>query len=143
MIAGSPSESERLKYIDLIQAVITRQASNAFLVKGWALTVAAAFYGYVASHLSWEAAATSLLPTVGFYYLDAFYLRQERLFRALWNDVVGNQQAVALFSMDTTAYKSTDRCTWLNVVLRSWHLIAQYGLVLAVGILLLIHSAAR
>ncbi len=41
-----------LKHLEFIQAVIARQANNSFLVKGWGLTVARAFYlvfrGYAA-----------------------------------------------------------------------------------------------
>ena len=35
-----------LKHLEFIQAVITRLANDSFLMKGWALTVAGAFYGF-------------------------------------------------------------------------------------------------
>ena len=45
----APSDIERqenVKHLELIQAIITRLASNSFFIKGWALTVAAATFGF-------------------------------------------------------------------------------------------------
>jgi hypothetical protein len=38
------AEGGWLKHLEFVQAVITRLANNSFLMKGWALTVAGAFY---------------------------------------------------------------------------------------------------
>jgi hypothetical protein len=40
------ADSAWLKHLEFIQAVITRLANDSFLRKGWALTVAGAFYGF-------------------------------------------------------------------------------------------------
>jgi hypothetical protein len=78
MSVGQPTEEPsdaRIKHLEFVQAVIARQASNSFLLKGWALTVAAAFFGFVATQLHWEVALVALLPVIVFWFLDAYYLR--------------------------------------------------------------------
>ncbi|WP_187347302.1 hypothetical protein [Kocuria sp. CNJ-770] len=96
---------ERIKHLEFIQNTITRQASHSFAVKGWSLTVAAVIYAYAAAHLTWWMALVALLPAVAFAGLDAFYLRQERLFRALYRVVAVGLVllGVALFQAAGTA----------------------------------------
>jgi hypothetical protein len=46
-VAGRRDLSDaELKHLEFIQAVITRPATNSFLIKVWALTAAEAFYGF-------------------------------------------------------------------------------------------------
>jgi hypothetical protein len=61
--------------------------SDSFLMKGWALTVAGAFYGFAVKGTAWQVAAIGLMPVVVFWGLDAYFLRQERLFRGLYDQV--------------------------------------------------------
>lgn len=50
--------------------------------------------------------ALGVLPGLVFWALDAYYLRQERLYRSLWDDVAKSQSdATQDFSMDTDPYK--------------------------------------
>lgn len=42
-VVRAPLDADRIKHLEFIQAVITRMGTNSFLVKGWALTLAAAF----------------------------------------------------------------------------------------------------
>jgi hypothetical protein len=139
MSVGQPTEEPsdaRIKHLEFVQAVIARQASNSFLLKGWALTVAAAFFGFVATQLHWEVALVALLPVIVFWFLDAYYLRQERLFRCLFEEARQPGSSVPLFSMDTRPYKSNESAGWLNVA-KSVTLSPFYGLLLVVGLLLL------
>jgi hypothetical protein len=82
--APSPFDDDDRKHLDLIQGVIGRLAGNQFLIKGWTLTVAAAVFGYAAVHRQWPVALLGIAITLGFWGLDAYFLRQERLFRHLW-----------------------------------------------------------
>lgn len=110
---------ERIKHLEFLQTTIGRQASNSFAVKGWSLTVAAAVYVYTASHLHWWLAVVALLPPVAFGWLDAFYLRQERLFRALYDAVIEPNTTIPLFSMDTKPFHNSSshpRCGWRSVI---------------------------
>ena len=36
----------KIRYLELIQNVITRMANNSFMLKGWAITLVAAIFAY-------------------------------------------------------------------------------------------------
>ena len=103
-----PSEARR-QHLGFIQTAISRQAGNSFLVKGWSLTVAALFYGYAANQDSWAVAVVGVVAVAAFGWLDAFYLRQERLFRLLYERARVVDTDVELFSMDTRAFQADPR----------------------------------
>ncbi len=88
----------------LIQGVISRMASNSFLLKGWVVTILAAILALgTANHSAWFV-AIGFLPTTMFWCLDSYYLRQERLYRALYDSVrvvVETEQTKCDFSMNT------------------------------------------
>lgn len=92
----------RIKHLELVQAVIDRLGTNGFLVKGWALTAAGIFLGVSVQTESWELAVVSLLPTLGFWGLDAYFLRCERLFRHLYDRIRVGEGDVAPFYMSAT-----------------------------------------
>jgi hypothetical protein len=94
------------KHLEFIQAAVTKLAQNSYLLKGWTITLVAATFALSLSVTSAWLVAIALLPTVAFAILDAYYLRQERLFRALYNDARLNPDGVEAFSMDTSPYQS-------------------------------------
>lgn len=119
---------------------MTRQASNSFLIKGWALTIATAAYGYAASKSSWPVALIGVLACLGFWYLDAFFLRQERLFRCLYRAAVVPAGSVTVFSMDTSAYRSGPESQWRSVMLAP-SVSALFGGLAVTGLFLAATSA--
>ena len=130
---------ERIKHLEFIQTVVSRLSTNSFLVKGWAITVAGAFYAYVTAHLSWRVALVSLLPVAAFWWLDAYFLRQERLFRCLYNDVRVADRETEPFSMDVRPYRAEH--TWIAAI-TSITLVILYSAILAVGLIILLASLA-
>jgi len=127
----------RIKHLEFLQAIIARQATNSFLLKGWALTVAAAFFGFVASQLHWRLALVALLPIVAFWFLDTYFLRQERLFRCLYEASRHPGSIVPLFSMDTRPHRNESATSWRKVAF-SFTLSIFYGMLMGVGLALLI-----
>lgn len=91
--------AERIKHLELIQAVVTRLAKEAALIRGWALTVSAAFFAFAAESLSWPVAAVGILPVLAFWGLNAYYLRAERQYRLLYDRVRAKDKKVPPFSM--------------------------------------------
>lgn len=132
---------DQRKHLEFIQAVITRQAGNSFLVKGWALTVASAFYGYAVNKDSPWVAVIGLLVAGTFGYLDAFYLRQERLFRCLYLDAISSPSAVPAFSMITNPYKDNVGSRWRDVV-TSRPLMIFFGILISTGLVVALVSAS-
>ena len=96
--------SQQVKHLEFIQGVVARLGNNSFLVKGWALTVAGGLLAFAASTQNTAVAATTLIPLLAFWYLDGYLLRQERLFRALYDDARRVGTTVELFSMNVGPY---------------------------------------
>lgn len=81
-------EAARIEHLKLIQAVISRQASNSFAVKSMATAVTAALVAFIAATAEPVAGIGSLALAV-LWSLDTAFLRQERRFRRLYDSVRG------------------------------------------------------
>ena len=80
-----------IKHLEIIQGVINRLASNSFKMKGWSIGLITAFYAFIFSQdasIKWYAFLVPLIPAFGFWLLDAYYLRLEKLFRKVYEWVV-------------------------------------------------------
>lgn len=76
------------KHLEFILDVVERHARNSFILKGWSVTLVAAVFLLAVRGAEPELAmAAGLLPSLTFWALDAYYLRQERMYRALYNHV--------------------------------------------------------
>ena len=121
-------EDNRVKHMEMIQAVIARLGTNSFLIKGWAVTVAGAFWGFAIGNKEEGLALASILPTVLFWGLDGYFLRTERFFVALHDAVRTGEPAVEPFFMAATRQdfgSAKTRTSWPRVLF-SWTLIVFY-----------------
>jgi hypothetical protein len=89
----------------MVQEVVSRLATCSFQLKGWAVTVAAGLVAFLKGEANPIYLFVPALPVIAFWLLDAWYLRQERLFRQLYDDV-RSKEGVADFSMDTRLFRS-------------------------------------
>ncbi|KUO18886.1 hypothetical protein [Streptomyces dysideae] len=128
-------DADQVKHLEFIQGVITRLGTNSFLVKGWALTLSAGLLALSASQLSWQLAAVGVVPLLCFWYLDGFFLRQERLFRHLYDDVRRPGSQVETLSMNVGPY--LDRTPWARITF-SQTLALFYGPLLGAEIAILV-----
>ena len=135
-----PVSADRMKHLEFLQSVITRHANNSFLIKGWSLTVASAFFGFALSQRSWGLAVLALLPVAGFAWLDAYFLKQERLFRHLYNAAIVPNSHVSLFLMDTTGFQDESTVRWSSVM-KSLPFRVFHGTIFVVAICLVIGLA--
>jgi len=80
------------KEIDLIQSCITRMANNSFLLKGWSITIIAVVLA-LADKAGNPAllSAILLIPLLSFWYLDAFFLRTEKMYRKMYEWIIVNR----------------------------------------------------
>jgi hypothetical protein len=77
---------EKLKYLEMIQSVITRMAANQMQLRTWSVTLGVAVIGYAASKDGHpHAALLALLPAFTFWLQDGYYLTLERKFRGLYD----------------------------------------------------------
>jgi hypothetical protein len=96
-------EQNRVKHLEMIQAVVTRLSNEGFLIKGWAVTLAGVVAGLAINTESWSLAMLGCLPTLAFWVLDAIFLRDERLFRDLGEYVRKRSSGVEPFYMGATS----------------------------------------
>ena len=95
------------KEIELIQSCINRMAQNSFMVKGWLITLLS-----VALALLPEKVDIKLLCIIGFviivcfWYLDAFYLKLERLYRWKYDWVIKNRRSSDKYIFDLNPHNS-------------------------------------
>ena len=104
-----------IKHLEMIQSVITRMASNSFMLKGWAVTIAAALFTLSAVGTNPLFFAAVFLPILLFWGLDSYYLMQERMFRVLYDYV--RQQQHTDFSMKWDPQWASPRTKWVNCLL--------------------------
>jgi len=116
--------------MDYVQSVINRLASNSFLMKGWALTLSSAILGFAASRSEALLALVAAMPALAFWALDTYFLRQERAFRQMYDDVAA--QKVTNFEIRPGPYAA--RQPWRVGI--SISLTLFYGAIIAVSVLI-------
>jgi hypothetical protein len=105
------------KELDLIQAVVTRMASNSFQVKAWLIGILSALIAFEKDAIFAQSGDAKLLsiqmnlflfmPILCFWYLDAFFLSTERLFRELYKWVVKYRPLSDAYLYDLNTFKRT------------------------------------
>jgi hypothetical protein len=83
-----------IKELEIIQEIINRMAHNSFLIKGWTITLV------VVILLLKENKYYTFIPILVFWFLDAYFLRLERLYRRLYNWVKDNRLKTEDFLFD-------------------------------------------
>ena len=96
-----------IKHLEFVQSVITRMNTNSFQIKGWTITIVAALLAVFASTKNELFILVGLLPVSVFWFLDTYYLTQERKFLGLYNDIAGvseNPKDIKEFEMRPDLY---------------------------------------
>lgn len=135
--------AENVKHLEFVQAIVARLANNSFFIKGWALTIGAASFGFAVNRVDWRVAAMGAFVVLGFWVLDSYYLRQERLFRHLYNHVRRNvaTEVNERFSMNLLGFASFKTVKRTRVFF-SATLSVYYGVIIISGATLAIVFAA-
>lgn len=93
--------NEKIKHLEFVQNVITRMNANSFQLKGWMITIVSALLALYANSEKVLYVFVAVVPVIIFWCLDAYYLKQETLYRKLYQDIVNNN-SVELFDMSTS-----------------------------------------
>jgi len=99
---------EKIKHLEFIQNAITRMNTNSFQIKAWSIVIVSALLAIYASTKNSGFFLAAVFPTLNFWFLDAYYLNQERKFRGLYNDVADvtdEPREIKLFAMPSDLYK--------------------------------------
>jgi hypothetical protein len=113
---------DKLKHLEFIQNVITRMNTNSFQIKGWTVTIVSALLAIYASSKNKYFILAAIFPNVIFWFLDSYYLQQERKFRGLYNDVAGifdNPKQLKPFEMRPDLYVGGKYSFWSVFVSRT------------------------
>ena len=138
------SENARIEHLRMIQSIVERMGRNSFTIKAGTLTLFAALVAATLGIDQWMLSAFGIIPLIILWGLDAFYVRQERLFRCLYDTVrTGSPSEIgssSYFSMDTTQMKSSTKGllgTMFSRTLPGFYLVLLAGLILISIIILM------
>ena len=129
----------KLKHLDFIQSNITRMNNCSIQMKGWAITIIAALLAVYAATISDCGAGKNIfifiaiVPVALFFFLDSYYLQQERKFRAVYNDVaelnnIESRIEVRPFEIPLKKYKGWKYSIFSAML--SWTEIPLYGIII-------------
>jgi len=132
-------EPERIEHLKMIQGAIARMAQNSFLLKGWSVTLVTALVAVALSVTGKRYAVLAIYPALAFWGLDAFYLRQERLFRRLHDAVLAApERRPPIFSLDTEPVAATVPSWWSTLISRT--VLPVHGSILLVIVLVVLRA---
>ena len=97
-------EQEKIQHLEFIQNIINRMNTNSFQIKGWMITIVSALLALYASSNNTIFIFIAVVPTLVFWFLDSFFLQQERKFRRLYEDLIKPEKNIPAFSMDISNY---------------------------------------
>jgi len=138
------------KEIDLIQACINRMAKNSFIVKGWAISLASVILALLPKNVDIKLLSIIVIvSTICFWYVDAFFLKTEKLYRWKYEWVIINRYKSDNYLYDLNPYnkemwiKTNNKernipCTIRVMFTRT--LVPLYGLLIALSTFLFVNS---
>ena len=79
--------SKKQGHLEMIQGVVNRLSTNSFLLKGWTVLLISALFALAAKDENPLFIYLAYFPCLAFWGLDAYFLWEERRFRALYDYV--------------------------------------------------------
>ena len=102
----------KLKHLEFIQNIISRMAGNLFFLRGWTITLIGALLALFSKNNSPDYVFYFLIVVVLiFWFLDGYFLSQERSYRDLYNHVRKLRNEDIDFSMDISEYQKYKKNT--------------------------------
>ena len=99
-------QDDKKTHLEFLQLAINRMASNSFILKGWNITLIVGLFALTLKDLSSSYLYLAILPAFAFWGLDAYYLRQEKLFRELYDSIRKTKRKdIDPYSLNTQSVK--------------------------------------
>ena len=123
----------KIKFLEIIQNLIMRMATNSFILKGWAVTLVAGTFALSNKESDNLFFLISYIPIILFWFLDSYYLQLERKYRSLYNNTLEKSDNEIDFKItvlpsnaedNTCFYQSVFSCTEIGFYLPMALLIA-------------------
>lgn len=139
-----------VRHLEMIQTIIRRMAINSFILKGvsvvFVITTQVLFVSLFLSAFQKDslvpdgaffvlmlAAGMVLFLTIGFWILDGFFLRKERLFQYHYDAI--RKQDDTDFNMNVSIHKTMPKCSWRSVIFSATLLIFYFIEILFISFL--------
>jgi cyanate permease len=123
-------------HLQMIQGTIERMASNSFIIKGWSLTALGGLFTlFIANqdkNWSYNLLWLALVCALVFWWHDAYYLKIERQYRALYKKVTEEDAGNIDFSMVPPSTTENSSCAVFSPTL-----LWSYGIVVVISLILL------
>ena len=105
-----------VEHLKMTQAVINRLGSNSFWVKSWSMTIIVAAMVLIAKPDMQNSyfVLVLIIPALGFWILDGYFLWQERLFRKVYGEI--RVQSDTDFEMNPMKHRNEPKCSWLSAI---------------------------
>ncbi len=125
---------KKMQHREFVQNAITRMNSNSFQIKGLAITIVSAFLAIYAAE---NKVLFIIIPVpfiIVFWFLDSYYLQQERKFRGIYNDICGlNQDPITtkIYQINPNLYCGGKYSFWnvlFSVTIYPVYLLTSIGL---------------
>lgn len=123
-----------IKEIEIIQDIIKRMAFNSFMIKGWTITLVVISLLLKGTRYQ---AVIAFIPLLIFWFLDAYFLWQELMYRKLYDWVISNRPKTDEYLLDMNAYRFKDKVQSKLRIMFSITLGWFYG---SIGVLIIIYS---
>ncbi len=130
--------NKKQAHLQMIQNVINRLSHNSFLLKGWSVVLVSAMFSVASYDKQILFVLLAYFPAVSFWGLDGYFLREERLFRELYNQIRELPEEEIDYSMDKGEVQDQVESWWK--VVKSRTLLAFHGII--VGAIILITAVS-
>lgn len=125
------------KYLEIVSNAINRMANNSMIYKGWTITILSIIGAVAVDKGNYKLFYTGLVPILGFYIADVYYLWLEQIFRELYKTACTLSEDEINYSMNIQPYKT--KCPICKAIF-SWSQIFYLILALiSVGVAWLIN----
>ena len=124
----------KIKHLELIQAVITRLSEHSFRLKTFGLIqVVGAMVASVSGKVPTLVFLVPAIASVFIWGLDGWFLREERAYRALFDDVRKLDEGGVDFCMDaSTARKSLANAMFSSTLIVFYPMLVGVSLIVAI-----------
>lgn len=139
------SPEDRRQHLSFIQEVITRMSQASSSSKSWLLPIVTLTYGYAITHRSFLVGLIGCLAVLVFGVLDANYLKQERAFRKLYDEVAAGRPIPAFSMNPALASPAGSRVNYWpdKPDIRSWAVAPVYLPLILAGLAIVVWLLCR
>jgi len=92
---------KKIAHLGFIQGIINRLGNDSFLIKGWCVALVTGLAA-LSSNTKTEYLLVSIFPIIIFWFLDTYFLWQEKLYRSHYFMVSKKTESMIDFSMVLT-----------------------------------------